>query len=179
MRNLVFHSAGICLAAALAICPVGRSAEAQDESARQPAQAQPPVAQPPALDELHAKFQQLLTGATLRGQFTVDGQALDQLQQESYEISKVEKLADSDDLWALTTRIKYGEHDVLIPIALQVKWAGATPVITLDELTIPGLGTFSARVLLHKDKYAGTWQHGTHGGHLFGHIELAKPPTQP
>lgn len=122
--------------------------------------------------ELHAKFKKLLTGAKLRGQFTIDGQPLNNLQEEAYDIEKVDKLPDGD-LWALTTKIKYGDHDLTVPIAVEVKWAGSTPVITLDELTIPGLGTFSARVLLHKDKYAGTWQHDSVGGHLFGKIELA------
>ncbi|MCC7336396.1 MAG: hypothetical protein IT422_15005 [Pirellulaceae bacterium] len=122
---------------------------------------------------MHAKFKKLLTGAKMRGQFTVDGQPLSNLQEEAYDIEKVDKLPDGD-LWALTTKIKYGEHDLTVPLAIEVKWAGSTPVITLDELTIPGLGTFSARVLLHKDKYAGTWQHDQVGGHLFGMIELAQ-----
>lgn len=166
MRNLVINSSRLCLGAALLICLTGQPIVAQDKATES-------VAQEAAVAELHAKFQKLLTGAKLRGQFTVDGQSLNNLQEEAYEISKVEKMSTADDLWALTTRIKYGDHDLVVPIAVEVKWAGSTPVITLDELTIPGLGTFSARVLLHKDKYAGTWQHDAKGGHLFGHIELA------
>lgn len=125
--------------------------------------------------ELFAKFTKLLTGAKLRGQFTVDGKDLNDLHEEAYDIDKVEKLPDGD-LWAITTRIKYGQHDVTVPIAIEVKWAGSTPVLTMDNMTIPGLGTFSARVVLHKDKYAGTWQHDAVGGHLFGRIELATAP---
>ena len=131
-----------------------------------------------AQQQLHAKFQKLLTGAKLRGQFTVAGKSLSDLKEESYDIEKVEKLPDGD-MWALTTRIKYGDHDVTVPIALEVKWAGTTPVITLDNLTIPGLGTFSARVVLHKDRYAGTWQHDAVGGHLFGMIEIAQDKPAP
>ena len=101
--------------------------------------------------ELFDKFTKLLTGAKLRGQFTVDGKPLDKLQEEAYDIQKVEKLPDGD-LWALTTRIKYGKHDLTVPVAIEVKWAGTTPVLTMDNMTIPGLGTFSARVVLHKDK---------------------------
>jgi len=52
-------------------------------------------------------------------------------------------------------------------------WSGNTPVITLDNLWIPGMGTFSARVLIHQGRYAGTWSHGDKGGHLFGRIEKA------
>ncbi len=142
---------------------------AQETGGQQPAaQFSAPSA---AEKELYAKFTKLLTGAKLRGQFTVDGRPLDKLTEEAYTIEKVEKLPDGD-LWALTARIKYGEHDVTVPIAIEVKWAGSTPVLTMDNLTIPGMGTFGARVVLHQDKYAGTWQHDTKGGHLFGKIEL-------
>ncbi len=122
---------------------------------------------------LHAKFKRLLTGAKLRGQFTVDGKSLNDLHEEAYDIEKVEKLPEGD-MWSITTRIKYGKHDVVVPVGLEVKWAGSTPVLTMDNLTIPGLGTFGARVVLHKDKYAGTWQHDAVGGHLFGMIELVQ-----
>jgi hypothetical protein len=59
--------------------------------------------------------------------------------------------------------------DLTVPV--QVKWAGNTPVITVDSVTIPGLGTFSARVLLDGARYAPTWSHDEKGGHLFGVIE--------
>ena len=39
-------------------------------------------------------------------------------------------------------------------------------------LTIPNLGTYTARVLFYGDQYAGTWSAGAdHGGHLWGRIE--------
>lgn len=121
---------------------------------------------------LFAKFTKLLTGAKLRGQFTVDGKPLNNLTEETYEISKVEKQPDGD-LWVITARIKYGKRDMTFPVPLEVKWAGSTPVLTLDNMVIPGFGTFGARVVFHKDKYAGTWQHDEVGGHMFGLIELA------
>lgn len=124
---------------------------------------------------LFPKFIKLLTGAKLTGQFTIDGKPLNELTEESYEIQKVEKQPEGDG-WIITSRIKYGKRDLTIPVPLDVKWAGDTPVMTLDNLTIPGFGTFAARVVLHKDKYAGTWQHDDVGGHLFGRIELAPVP---
>lgn len=124
-----------------------------------------------------AKFQRLLTGSKLIGQFTVDGKVMDKLPAEEYEITKVEK-APEGDLWIITSRIKYGNKDVTLPVPLEVKWAGSTPVLTLDNLTLPGLGTFSARIVLHRDKYAGTWQHDDNGGHMFGRIELPKQATE-
>lgn len=163
MRSMVFTLC--CLSVSYVISPAICGAQQAT-----PAPASPVVES--AEQELFTKFTKLLTGAKLRGQFTVDGKSLDKLQEEAYDIQKVEKLPDGD-LWALTTRIKYGQHDLTVPIAIEVKWAGSTPVLTMDNMTIPGLGTFSARVVLHKDKYAGTWQHDDVGGHLFGKIELA------
>ena len=121
---------------------------------------------------LYEKFKKLLTGAKMRGQFTVDGKPLNNLSEESYEIEKVEKQAEGD-WWVITARIKYGQRDMTFPVPLEVKWAGNTPVMTLDNMTIPGFGTFGARVVFHKDKYAGTWQHDDVGGHMFGVVELA------
>ena len=48
---------------------------------------------------------------------------------------------------------------------------GDTPMITLTDLAVPTLGTFTARVFFYGDRYAGTWQHGNVGGHMFGRIE--------
>ena len=67
------------------------------------------------------------------------------------------------------------DKDVTVPIPLEIKWAGDTPVITLTDLAIPSLGTFTARVVIYDGRYAGTWQHGQVGGHLFGRIEKAPP----
>ena len=53
---------------------------------------------------------------------------------------------------------------------LPVKWVGDVPVITMQDLSIPGLGTFSAHVVIDGQKYAGTWAHGKVGGHLYGKI---------
>ncbi|MCA9193033.1 MAG: hypothetical protein KDB03_14760 [Planctomycetales bacterium] len=124
---------------------------------------------------LFDKFKRLMSGAKLTGMFTIDGKPLSNLEAESYEIKGVEK-AEEGDAWIITARIKYGKRDLEIPVPLDVKWAGTTPVLTLDNLTLPGFGTFSARVVLHRDKYAGTWQHDDVGGHLFGMIELGSNP---
>ncbi|MEZ6134002.1 MAG: hypothetical protein R3C53_03730 [Pirellulaceae bacterium] len=129
------------------------------------------TASPQAKQALFEKFTKLMTGAKMTGQFTVDGKPLGEQEAESYDIEKVEKQPDGD-LWIITARIKYGKRDLTIPVPIEVKWAGTTPVMTLDDLTLPGFGTFSARVVLHKDKYAGTWTHGEVGGHMFGYISF-------
>ncbi|MEM8733500.1 MAG: hypothetical protein AAGG44_04730 [Planctomycetota bacterium] len=135
--------------------------------------AEPASEATPEQKVLFGKFEKLLTGAKLRGQFTVDGRPMSKLTDETYEIEKVEKQPEGD-YWVITARIKYGDNDRVFPCPVEVKWAGKTPVITLDEMTIPGMGTFGARVVFHKDKYAGTWQHDEVGGHMFGMIEFSK-----
>ena len=96
---------------------------------------------------------------------------------ETYEITKAEKLPDGD-LWMLTARIKYGNRDVTVPLPIDIVWAGETPVITVNQLLVPGLGTFDARVLIRGGKYSGTWTHNDHGGHLFGKIGKIKSPSE-
>lgn len=142
------------------------AAEAEAKPVAPPGDSQPEAT--PA--ELDAEFKQLVTNVKLVGNFTIDGQGPGDLQREEYVITGAIKLG-AGDLWALTSRIKYGDVDLTVPVPVRVKWAGRTPVITVDAVTIPGLGTFSARVLLDKTRYAGTWSHDDKGGHLFGAIE--------
>jgi hypothetical protein len=119
--------------------------------------------------ELEAAFKKMLDGATLVGHFTLSARNLADLKEERYHIESIEKLAG--DRWLFRSRIRYGDHDVTVPLPLPVKWAGDTPMIVVDELAIPGLGTFDARVMFFKNHYAGYWRHGEHGGHLFGVIQ--------
>ena len=129
-----------------------------------------------AMQKRFRNFEKRLSGTQLTGQFTMTGQPDRPPTPERYEILKVEKL-EKGDFWRITARIKYGDNDVTVPLAIEVKWAGNTPVMTVDSLFVPGLGTFDARVVFRKNKYAGTWAHGDVGGHLFGTFE--KMPPQP
>ena len=123
-----------------------------------------------------AKFEQMLSGVKLIGSFTITGKEDGPLQEEEYTIRKVEKLEDG--YWRFWARIKYGNKDYEIPLPLQVQWADDTPMITLTDLTILTQGPFSARVIFHADKYAGTWSHGKVGGHLFGKIVKIEKETE-
>ena len=135
----------------------------------------------PSQADLFKKFEQTMNGAVLAGQFTILGKDRQSMPPEEYTIKRVSKLADGD-YWLFQARIKYGDKDVTVPLPLEVKWAGDTPVITLTDLTIPALGTFSARVVIDNGKYAGTWTHGDAGGHMFGVIRRnaeARPGEDP
>lgn len=135
------------------------------------ATAQEPEKKPEVkLEPHHAKFLEQMNGVKLVGKFTVLGKDKDKLPTEEYEIKSISKLPD-ENKWQFNARIKYGKLDVTLPMALDVIWSGDTPVITLTDFTIPGLGTFSCRVLIYNGKYAGTWTHGNAGGHMFGVLE--------
>jgi hypothetical protein len=124
-------------------------------------------------------FEKYLSNSVLSGSFTMDGQPLNKLEEERYEIKSAKKLEGDDNLWEIKTRIKYGNKDLTVPVVVNLEWVGRTPMIVLDSVTIPGMGTFSARVVFHDRKYAGTWKHDNVGGHLFGRVEPAADSSKP
>ena len=68
----------------------------------------------------------------------------------------------------------------MAPIPVFVKWAGDTAVITLDNVGFPGGDSYSARVLIYGNTYAGSWSGGNHAGLLNGLITTAtNPPAAP
>lgn len=142
------------------------------DSTRDPAVASSDVSD--ASKELIEKLQRAISHTQWTGNFTLTGSDAAP-KKESYQI--IDAVHQSGDQWLLTARIAYGDRDVTVPIPLEIKWAGRTPVITVDNLTIPPLGTFDARVLIRKGSYAGTWAHGDKGGHLFGKYEKMEPVT--
>ena len=118
--------------------------------------------------ELERKFEEMMNGATLSGRSTrlADDRVATG---EKYEIQSVSKVAG--DTWLFRTRFQCcGQKDVVVPLPVTIKWAGDTPVITLTDLAIPGMGTYTARVLLYRDQYAGTWSGKNGGGQIFGAI---------
>ena len=89
--------------------------------------------------------------------------------EEKYVIDGLSKLAG--DTWLLRTRLQCcGNNEIPVPMPVTIKWAGDTPVITLTDLSIPGMGTYTARVVLYRDQYAGTWSGKKGGGQVFGKI---------
>ena len=92
-------------------------------------------------------------GAFLTGQFSVVGRGarLTSLRAEKYTISKVSKLPNG--LWLFESRMQYGKNDLTIPLPLKVIWVATQPIITLIDMTIPGLGT-SHSVMIYGDRYA-------------------------
>jgi hypothetical protein len=135
------------------------------------ARSQQQAGSPPAVPDreaLERKFAETMSGAVMVGSFTDTTKDSTALKQEKYTLGEVKKL--KDNLWLFNVRIQYGDKDATVPLPLSLEWAGDTPVITLTKQPIPGFGTFTSRVLIYDDHYAGFWWGGDHGGHLIGKI---------
>jgi hypothetical protein len=124
---------------------------------------------PGSLTDRERQFAAQMKDAALVGQFTIAGREDRPGRPDRYDIAGVQKVGD--DRWQFNARMRYAGVDVTLPITVPMRWIGDTPMITLTDLTIPTLGTFTARVFFYGDRYAGTWQHGNVGGHMFGRIE--------
>ena len=136
-----------------------------------------PTTAPADQAALEKRFEQTMSGASMVGYFTINGQK-DAPKEDSYVISKAVK--GTGDLWTLTARI--GEKgNIELPITLPVKWAGDTAVIMVTDLGLPGVGTYSARVVIYKDQYSGIWSAANHGGFMWGRLvhERAGATTAP
>lgn len=114
------------------------------------------------------QFQEMMSEVVLDGYFTIDGREDRGLRKEKYTIEGVSRLPGG--FWTIQARIQYGDHDVTVPVPVNIEWAGDTPVISLTDATIPGLGTFTARVMIYRNTYSGAWWHGETGGRQFGRI---------
>jgi hypothetical protein len=123
--------------------------------------------------ELERRLQETLDGARLVGQFDVVGAdgVSRQPQSEQYAVSQLAR--DAEGRWVFNVSMSYGTQQHTMPVPVTIEWAGDTPMITMTEQTVEGLGTFTARVLLYDGLYAGTWKHGQFGGHMWGRIEPA------
>ena len=129
--------------------------------------AQPPSATPPvSMSAAEKQFEESMNNVKMIGFFTLGDSK--ELHDDAYVIEKIAKVADGQ--WSFSARIQYGGRDVKVTLKIPVQFAGDTPVINFIRQTVPGMGTYDARVLFYKGGYAGTWGAGDHGGTMFGKI---------
>lgn len=124
---------------------------------------------PVSLTDLERLFIEQMRNVTLVGSFTVDGADARPPSEDRYQIESVEKV--DDDLWRF--RAVVGDRGGAIPIVVPLRWVGDTPILMMTDASLPGMGTFTVRLLFYGDRYAGTWQHGETGGLMSGRIEGA------
>jgi len=125
---------------------------------------------------LEAEFARKMSGVRMIGTYTDDARPQGSAPEEDgYVIEKVTKLEDGR--WRFDAKISFRTVAMTIPFTLDVEWAGDTPVICVTDMGVPGLGTYTARILIYGDEYAGTWRGSRHGGHMFGRIERLSTPA--
>jgi len=135
--------------------------------AEEPAKATGPT------PEQEAKFVATLTNATLKGRGCgVKEGVLGPDKEESYHIVSVAKVGG--DKWVINARFNYGGKDVDLPIPALVKWAGDTPMLILDNVSMGTPNTYSARVMIYENTYSGWWTGPNHRGLLGGVIINAR-----
>jgi hypothetical protein len=169
IRIFVF---GLALTAALS----GAAAEGRADQATTavPNESQPEKGGNPPISrqELETKFKATLTEATMSGRWcSINKGKLGPEKEDKYTIVSISKV--QGDSWVIRARIQYGKVDMVAPIPVQVKWAGDTPVIVVDKLSL-GEASYSARILVYDKTYAGTWSGGDHGGLMNGVIAPTK-----
>lgn len=189
----------IAITAIAAAQPPDKKEDPQSNPPAPPAAA-PEATTPPkptnipdaAQTERDNKLKESLQGAIFEGTWQMTGEGglagaapLSGAHHEKYAISNA--LKGAGDNWVITARIQFAEKDVQIPVPVRIIWAGNTPVFTLDDMALPLLGSYSARVMIHESFYSGIWysKAKNYGGVMSGRIrkattaELEDKPVQP
>ena len=133
-------------------------------------------------EQLEKEFQESLAGATLEGVWQMTGEGglkgtagLTDPKPDKYTITSATKAGG--DNWIILARIEYGDKDVNVPVPVRVVWAEDTAIITLNDLAVPMIGTYSARVMIHNGFYSGVWYCNAknYGGVMQGRIVKTPP----
>lgn len=132
-----------------------------------------------ASGETAEEFAARMSDVRLVGQFSVDDPRLTNAppRRDTYRIASIEPVRD--DQFRVNAKIEYKKADgtpvdVTVPIFVRIDFTTGTPLLSVTDLKIPLLGEgFSSRVVFDGDRYAGTWQHGEVGGHMWGVIRAA------
>jgi hypothetical protein len=116
------------------------------------------------------RFKALLTDAFLSGRWAPlkDGQLGEEKSGDKYHIVSATK--SNGDNWIISAKLKYHDQEFVMPIPVQMKFAGDTAIMVVDKLAIPNGGTYSARLLFYERTYSGTWSGAHGGGMLYGVI---------
>jgi hypothetical protein len=123
--------------------------------------------------DVEAKFVAMLKNATLRGTWApvTQGKLGGEKGNDSYRIARAEK---KDGKWFVVSVFKLGDREIEFPIPCDVKFAGDTAVLILDNVkTGQGNANWSARVMFFDDVYTGRWwetANKEHGGTIAGTI---------
>jgi len=159
-------------------------AEGKSTEGAAAATAEKPKTDLPSQEELEARFKTLLTKATLSGRWSPinNAQLGPEKKEDKYSIVSAAKIGG--DQWIIRARMHYGQNEMVVPVPVLVKWSGDTPVIIVNNFSMGGNQSYTARVLFFEESYAGTWMGSAgYGGLLYGSIthdtDSAPAPNEP
>lgn len=129
-----------------------------------------PAPQKPLPADPEERLKVLFTKASLSGRWAPlrDGALGEERGGDKYNI--VGAVKGEGDNWIVSAKMKYGEQEFVIPVPVKMKFVGDTAILTVDNLAIPGGGTYTARLLFYERTYSGTWKGQRGGGMLYGTI---------
>lgn len=145
------------------------SAFAQDQTPKE--SSKPALAgQKPLPSDMEERFKALFTKATLSGRWArlKDGVLGEERAGDKYTVLSVVK-RDGDN-WTVNAKMKYGEKELIIPVPVRMNFTGDTALLMVEDLAIPGGGTYTARLMIFERTYSGTWKDQRGGGMLYGTI---------
>lgn len=117
---------------------------------------------------LEKQLAERLTHCRLIGFYQVTGEE-GAPKQDEYSLEEVHKT--DGDKWLFSASLQFGSKVINLPLEVPVLWAGDTPIVSVTDFSVPGMGTYTARVLFYGEHYAGTWSSAKHGGYLWGRIQ--------
>ena len=158
MKHVTLLLSAVCLSMVLS----ARPAHAEDANETPGEHATPDRA------TLEKQLAEKLTHARLIGFYSTVGQD-GPPKEDEYTLGEVQK--GEGDKWLFNANLQFGHKLINVPLEVPIYWAGDTPVISVTDFTIPGLGTYTARVMFYGDHYAGTWSSPKHGGYMWGRIQ--------
>lgn len=131
-------------------------------------------AQEKSTTDLEAEFSAMLKNATLKGSWVpIQQGSTGEEKSDAYQVVRATKR--KGDLWEIVSKVKHQGKEIEYPIPVIIKWAGDTAVMILDNVQTGGGKSYSARVLFHNDRYAGSWWgENQPGGLLSGAITRAE-----
>ena len=160
----------LVLIPSLSLSLVQNGSAQEQTSAQTAADATSTVAQKPLPADPEERFKFLFTNAYLSGRWAAlrDGELGEERTGDKYNIVSVIK--GEGDNWIVNARLKYRDQEIVAPIPVKMKFSGDTAVLTVDNLMVPGGGSYTARLLIYERTYSGTWKGQRGGGMLYGTI---------
>ncbi len=116
---------------------------------------------------LHESFGRLMNGATVSGLLvnSTTGKQTD----VAVEIQGLKQL-DGVHRWDLQVLKRSGGSGEAVPLEVEVRWEHSTPVLVIENQTLPSVGPFSCRAVVYNHSVIASWktseQRGTFSGSL-------------